>query len=767
MYMLHRRRSAEALSALALLASGFSVQATEHQEVKITPRLSVPAKAPLAGELVARRIDGEPLEVRFPLHGTDPVHGILPAAGRWDLGGTVPGFWVRRQEVISSSSTGPLAVTVELWALGRVSGKVTLSEPKAKAPAVVEVKSVAAPAALKRPQAPPGVLSCPLDEQGRFTCELPAARFDLAVTTGDFMPVYRWGIDVRPGMTADLGDVQLEKGASLTAWVTTEGGPIDPTTARARLAPIAACNSDLKAAIELDRMAIEAPVSADGVLNLRGLPPGTFTLEVKQPGFAPVGLPRVLIEPKTETFVPDPLVLRRPLEVTFEISPARDASGTPWRVGLYRRTSNPVTNGSVVFEGHADLEGRFTLEDLAAEPVQLRIEDATGNRMHSSGTLFFEGPGPHMHRIELSQVYVKGTLVVGDEPVPGTLWFGGRFGGERMEFHADSSGQFQGALTRAGSWVVDVDSLGGTVRRRVLVEAGASGTARVTISLPNTRIFGRVLDETGKPASQAEILLRDALFPQLFQAKQDGSFDLRGLAVGDVELVASLDPRLSERTKVHLEEGSEVGPLILRLRGTMQLQGRVRTTSGPVAGARVRLYALAPQAGGGEATTSADGRFSLALPTGITTASAIVQAPGYGFRAFPSLPVEASLDFLLAVESGELEIQLPISQQDIVERELGLLVVQDGTPIDGTILLQWAAQQGVFLQADASVIKTPHLAPGTYSACFLPRAEVDLVSTGAAAARLESCASGELAAGAVLTLAPKLPRSPSPPVPPG
>src|SRR5690349_20973371 len=97
-----------------------------------------------------------------------------------------------------------------------------------------------------------------------------------------------------------------ERGSSVAAWVAGGGGAIDPERIVARLSPLAACDADLKAAIQLQQTAVERPVSKDGFLQIAGIAPGNYSLEVRQPGFASARVANVRVEPERETFLAEP-----------------------------------------------------------------------------------------------------------------------------------------------------------------------------------------------------------------------------------------------------------------------------------------------------------------------------------------------------------------------------------------------------------------------------------------------------------------------------
>lgn len=186
---------------------------------------------------------------------------------------------------------------LQLWPLGTISGRVEIREKGLERPRKVIVKTMAVPAFLQRPPVPPGVLECPVDEQGNWSCSLPAANFDLAIGAEGFTSHYRWEVEVPPVKTLSLGTFALERGSLVAAWVAAEGGAIDPEHCVARLSPLAACDADLKAVAKLGQAAVEQPVGKDGFLQITGILPGNYSLEIRQPGFAAARVANVRVEP--------------------------------------------------------------------------------------------------------------------------------------------------------------------------------------------------------------------------------------------------------------------------------------------------------------------------------------------------------------------------------------------------------------------------------------------------------------------------------------
>ncbi|HKV13141.1 MAG TPA: carboxypeptidase-like regulatory domain-containing protein [Thermoanaerobaculia bacterium] len=641
--------------------------------------------------------------------------------------------------------------------MGKVSGVVRIQDQGAPLPRQVLVKTLAVPSVLKRPPAPQGAVDCPVDKKGAWSCSLPASVFDLVVSADGFTPQYRWGVKILPDKTVAVGTVELQRGASVAGWVTVEGGRIDPEQCIVRLSSLSAGGADARKAIDLERVALERKVGKDGFFQLTSLAPGMYAVEVRQPGYAPARVDSVRVEPRTETFLGEPLVLTRLLDLQFQIDPAVDWLGRPWRAQVVR-ADGAARPRPVIFDGVADPEGLFTAPGQSPGLYEVTVLDSLGNRFHREPALAI-GPGDGRQTIEVSLVDLEGRLRLGSNSLAATLWFGGRSGTMSIRMEADEEGRFLGVLPHEGLWWIDVEAEEPRFRVRIRseVKADRSGKSRLTLDLPDTRVFGRVVDEEGRPVEAHLFLQGEGL--DLFQSTEpDGTFDLRGLNEGALWLSAESSSRTSGRTFAPLTEGRAVGPLELKIRPTRRLTGTVASSLGPVAGSQVDLLAILPMDAGSSATTDTAGSFSAELPEGVQRVAAIVSAPGFALRAY-DLPAESPLALRVSEESGGLEIILPEEPEELQRRNLVPVVFQNGLSIPIGLLRRWAHDQGQLWGAEPT-LRIPNVAPGEYRVCFLPR-QLELLNPGGMAPQpAGACDAGVLSPGAILLLKPSFQGSP-------
>jgi hypothetical protein len=753
-----KRGSSALIIALILVASApplraDSPAASPQAAVEITFRTVGKATLPPAWEVLLRPSEAqdEP-PARHPASPGEPLLLRLAPGSSWEVSADLSGFWVRRQTLVVGPADETSRLELYLWPLGKISGRLSVQQKDVALPRNVLVKTVAAPAILKRPPMPPGFLACPIDKDGNWSCSLPAATYDLVVHAEGFIPHYRWGVEVPPIRTLPLGTFRLERGGSVAAWVAAEGGAIDPARAVARLALLAACDTDIKANLELDRVAVERAVSRDGFLQITGLAPGNYSLEVRQPGWAPARVPDIRVAPQSETFLPEPLLLMRPIALDFEIVPPLAERGERWRAQVSRRAENSRP-AALVFDGPVDAEGRFTVPDQSPGWFRVRVLDSQGNRVHSEPERQLDAST--RHRIEVHRIAVEGRLRLGSEPLAGTLWFGGRYGVRRVKMEADKEGRFAGILSADGFWIVDVEAAEPRfrIRTRTEIRPDRSGSAAVTIDLPGTRVFGRVVGQDGQPPSRAFLLIATQGLDQMIEADEVSAFDVRGFPAGLLSLIAKDDGAAqSDRVVVNAVEGAEIGPIELRLRPVRRINGTVRSQLGPVAGARIVAIANSPAVGGGDAMTGPEGTFTLELPADIPSATALVRAPGFGTQAFRLVADGPPVSLTVSEAAGEIAIALPRGTLDLQRENLRVALFQNGLEVPVPLLREDASSTIASGRDGVPFLRLANLAPGPYSACIQQK---QVGSKGSLEHNPEvgvSCAAGQLEPGATLAL---------------
>lgn len=752
-----RRWNPPVLSLLGLL---LIAQAAWAQPPACTVRFEViprgTVKEGLQGKLTLRSAEGEREPLTLEARVGAPASAALPCESTWEVTADFPETWAPRTTVTSKADQ---VSRIALWPLGRIAGAVKLADKTAKLPKTISVTTIAPRSPKAPPDLPKGKLDCPLKE-GRWECSLPAAAFDLVLSLEGFIPQYRWDFQVPVGKTTDLGVMEWKRGASVAGWVAVDDGKLDVESSRARLTPLLGPGGgEPRIAEKIQSTAIEVRVGKNGFFQFVGISPGNYSLEVTQPGFASGQVHPIEVWPQKESFLREPVVLKRPIQLEIAISPAADWLGDPWQVLVFRASGTSASFDKTAYRGPADAQGMVTIPGQAPGRFSIDIEDKLGNRI-ASREVQISGPADAYQAIEIDVLTVRGTVKLGKEPLAATLWFGGRYGSQRVKMDSDPEGNFHGILPKDGWWRIDIDSEEPrfNTRTKVKVTADRQKRAEVDIVLPATRLFGKVLDDQGRAVRDADISLSTDEEALRAETDSTGNFEFRGLSEGLAQAAASLSSGQGKWTSdivaVFVREGADVGPIELRLRKNKRLSGKVQSSRGPVPGAGIVVMPLPPAPMYGDSSrTELDGSFAAQVPDGAGNVAVIVSPPGYALKAFPVAVSESAPELMVTQEGGSLEVSLPPKSEEIEKESFSLWVFQDGLPIPPGELTRWSAGHGQDYMAEGGrKVMIPELAPGHYRVCLAARAVQAQWWASGWTAPLAKCTAGQLAAGGTLRL---------------
>lgn len=696
-------------------------------------------------------------EIAVPL--TEALSPIdIPARVGWDVSVEAPGFWAPGQVLGPYAAGSDTTEVLRLWPAGTVEGRLTYAEPKAGPTKALALRLSVPPAEVVRARSFPRQAEsmCELGKEGTFRCPAPAGAFDLALYAQGFVPAYRWGATIRRGEALPFGAVKLRKGSSVAGYVTVEGGPLDPARCIARLAPAAAPGNPSVTGDRIRSSRVEAMVSAAGFFQFAGVAPGTYMLEVEQPGFGPVSFGPVAVWPEAETFLRSAVLLTPQLTLEPRLSPPLDWLGKPWQVQIWRHLGNGGLGNRPIFDGPAGEDGGVRLPQQAAGHFEIRARDAVGGILLAED---FEvrGPGDLAPIFEVPQTPVEGTVTLGGEPVAARIFWGGRFGRTKVEMLAGEDGAYEGVLGRAGRWPVTLEIPGRKGESQVWVEVavGPSGVAEVDLEVPNGRIFGRVVSaEPSLPLRQAHVELgaRPPIFVET-RVEADGRFEILGVPEGLVAIAAGLShggvQYSSPGQVLRMETDGEVGPVELRLLPGKKVAGVVLGPRGPIAGANLEIHPF-PYGFGDTVQSDWEGRFEAEIGGLWPEAEVVVKAAGHAFKTF-RVPIDSSpWAFNIPAEGGTLTFTQPTAEDYQAKAASGreLIYRQGLVQLSYNDLFHWQRGHGILTRNQRDVT-LPEMAPGEYSICW----EQDGFSAflGLAGAP-PVCDRGTLSAGGVLHL---------------
>jgi len=751
------------LSVLFLLSAPAQVvdaAEVDRAVVRLEFDLKVPGVSPREGRLILRPSESSttlptptgdsPFTLAFSPEKPD-LTIELPPGSRWEVSGEIPGFWLRREQIVAVSGDNAPRQRLKVWPLGKITGSVQMASPKEKRPKEVVVTTLA-PRLSKGPSdLPRGLLRCPVDSKGTWSCELPAATFDLAISAEGFIPHYLWEVAVPAAKARDLGASRFEKGSSVAGWIEVPGGGLKPESCTVRLAPLTAGGS-LAETEKLRATAREVRPKDTGFFQLLGVEPGSYSLVIQNEGFAPARVAPVRVEREAESFVNQPIVLRRPLRIEVAVDPPLDWQERPWNVRVMRAGElGSALAYEALFEGTANPQGEVRIPAGGSGIFSIEVIDSTGQTLTAERDVRIDDEESARHVVSVRWIEVKGSLSRGKEPIAGTLWFGGEHGAVSVRMDADAEGHFGGILPKGADWVVEIAASDPSLRlvRRVEVKAGTDGKANLEIVVPDGRVFGRVLDDNDRPIEAANVLLspRDEFSLSQSSTKQ-GSFDFQSVPTGPFEIGATLGKgeAFAEPVPLVLVDG-ELGPIDLHLRTGKSFEGKVVSNRGPVPGARVAVFPLVPPMGmTGDVRTNLEGAFHTNLPPSVQRVELVVSAPGTSLRAF-DLPVGEPVTLRVTDDGGTVRVRVPRG----AEKPRVLHFFQEGVEVPLFLLRSWARGQGALARPEGE--EFPSLAPGEIQVCLDPPGGGDDPDKGLAEEKA-TCAQSVLNPGDVLELSP-------------
>ena len=714
---------------------------------------------------VLRLSSGEegPAPREVPVPGASGARIALPLGSRWRVCADIEGWWGPCSVLAVDAGSGALPHRMELWPTGRLAGRLRSPEREAELPDALRV-SFQTPHTIGREAAiPRSVRDCPLSRDGGWTCELPATALDVAIRVPGFVAERFWGIEVPRGDSRDLGVLVLRRGAFVAGWVRFAEGDGGPAGCTARLFPFVPGGPEMATAERASRTAAEGAVLDNGFVQLGPVAAGTYVLEVTHPGYAPARVFPLRLWRHEETALRDPIVLRRPLVIQIQIDPPSDWRGLPWQVSLERSADlSGSFAGSDAFTGTAAPDGRVLVPDQAPGTFRLRVRDSVGDPFYARQDLVVEDAQDAVVEVGIDLVTIHGEITLRDEPVQGTLWFGGRSGASRVELRSDLEGRFAGVLPRPGWWRLQVDAPehGFEFETRVEVEPDRHGDAVLRIDVPDTHLFGKVSDEEGRPVAGARVWLRDSLAGARAMSDAAGAFEFRAFEPGPASVGASAStPRGSltgQPVIVPVVESVPFGPVEIRLTRTRILSGKVISTAGStVPGALVDLSTLWPVAAAHSASvrTQPDGSFQIEVHPAAEMLQAIVSPPGYALQSL-TLPNDQPLNLAVSREHGTLILDRGPEGPEEQRAPHKLVVLLDGVVLPYQRLVEWAHGHGRVWSPGARSVEVPRVAPGNVRACLTRSDEIAgaALAEGDWQAALALCDQGYLAPGATLTL---------------
>lgn len=470
----------------------------------------------------------------------------------------------------------------------------------------------------------------------------------------------------------------------------------------------------------------------DGLVLLMGLRSPMASLEARHPNFLPAWAGGLTASPGTFTF--RELDLGQGGRITVQVT----AYGRPVTEGfcevhaLRTAATGPAESFELLWQQKIDAQGSCKSIRLPQGDHKLRFRMGDKAQVHRWVTVE-EGVDKDVD-LPLSPSRVFGEIRRSDKPVPGYTVEAMRIDGDKPRgvpgdvdgtARSDEEGRYELTLWMPDSYAVLVRSdknVPSAEREMIHLEGGEE--ERVDFDLSVSPLRGVVVDEAGKPVSEANVVLR---WQGVLVAKTDanGAFEIDLQDEGTGTVFAS-KPGYRQSEEVTVTVAAEASPppvtLLLKRKGTVS--GRVVSAAGnPSPGAWVAADEFTPQDGPrlfSSALADGDGSFEVEAPPGSSRL----------FTSGPSCPL-SWMDVPAAIQSGTGEtrpsftLQCPampaaleltlLDETGKPRPHVGVLLRSSGVIVPQVVLARHLQWLGLAATSDgAGRLVLAGLAPGEY-----------------------------------------------------
>lgn len=768
-----RRR---ACAALIVLVACAPIGATD-DEVEAVIRLvahpmggsSSPAAGPVAP--ADRRVN---LEVRDAEGVATRVEGMIDGAvsiplsskGEVRVACDDPSWW----SPWVTLSRDHLSVVLDAYPAGHVTGVVS-GDRRQPPPAVMltfvgagldirdllsdkpEAETALSPEKLR------GEADCTITGEGRFDCLMPVGRFAARLRTPELAARFLWRLEIEAERPRDLGELHLYRAATLTGTLISGAGQDLPPQCRVELAPEGGrVQHDGSEEDDL------TDISTDGHFQVQGVASGLYQLHVECEGFSGTDIHRVNLVNGRDVVINDPIVLSPAFPLEGDVLPPLSPHGELWRVQLVDRDHRR----GLRYEALASGSGRWKVDDIQVGYFDVNVmTDSEPPSMRFKAGQIDVHVDPQPALVDLELVAVEGTVRFGYEPLEAAITFGLSTDPQRtIPFVSTRSGQdgkFETWLCDAGwqegvdwPWPVIVES----VRPRLDVERvvgvrkpDESGKpARLDITIPNTRVTGRIVDTKRRPVEGAHVLAEVVSAAEnehegwfggtatairsdsAIVSDSDGRFEIVGLPKGRVRVRARDDEGRRSRPEVVDLAGDSDGDfkrVELILDDLREVTLIVDSGNQPVTNASIDVRVQgSPETT--PAVTDAAGTARTTVPSSDSRRLLMLSIlpPGRCLSSRAGYPSDEDGSLFVDVPTagcGEVGIQLP---HESVDSSLVVLAGEGGS-FTSYRLDSWmrsntpleAARQLAATVATGQPFVLPRVAPGIYMACLFSSLE--------------------------------------------
>jgi hypothetical protein len=553
-----------------------------------------------------------------------------------------------------------------------------------------------------------------------WQCEVPASTRHLSIKAVGYIARHWW--DLHLTGDRDLGDVELKSGASFIGRVSLpRDRHKDLREVKIRLSRSSAASSR-SPETKAEAAAVVRHPNEDGFFHFDGVPPGEYSVRASLSGLTSQAR-TVRISENLEAELRTPLLLEPPLTLDVAVTPARDANGESWSLELSREmeTQNVVETVRYL---RLSADGGASVRNLPAGRYHLTVRDGSQNAI-ARRAVVLPDDGTFVE-LSAGTYRLTGRLMFGERPLRATIWLGGEYGIPSVAVESGDDGRFEAVLPHDFLDVIPEVTVRAdlppvkTSLADVRVQERGDGEKALQIVLPDTAIFGRVVDESGAPVPDAMVDVTPASGGLIqIEVRQDGAFDLHGVSPGPVWISAAADRgRRSDSVKVTVGgDSGPTDPVVLVVRKARGFRGRVMSAGGAVAGAAVYVFPAHERGfAASRLGTDVDGTFEATIPPGSASVDVFISAPGFALTFVRRTVSEEIVDLPVTQAAAELVVEFERSAEDVAMNRWPT-VAHGGATRELAMLLAVDARASELTSERSWKIRFPEIEPGDYTFC--------------------------------------------------
>jgi hypothetical protein len=640
-----------------------------------------------------------------------PAAAISLPPGDWFLSAHIDGDWSepRLVSVHEASQTADL----NTFPPARVAARVTLNigkEPR-------ELRAYFQRVSLQDLDSPmEGNVVCDV-AKGKAVCQLPAGELDLAFRIPGYVTRYLWNATLTARSTLDAGALHFVTGSTLSGRVEvprrTEA-PLDRVTVIARPSAVAGANEEQRHRNESARLTTHPTQRGFFAFDL---PPGSFIIQASYNTLISEEV-NVNVTAGREVPLRQTLRLEPQRSVTVRVHPPLNPLSKPWTIEFDR-----VDGIGVVLSErglNTSLDGTCRFDNVVPGRHVLKVVRAPDQSWASQ---MIDVDRDSTIDVDVKVIRFTGTIHIGTKPISAFAILRSSEKGVSAVIKSKADGTFSALLPvpEHDTWDevevrADLPPLKRTLQQ-IRFQMHDDGRAELNIELPSRSIIGRVVDEVGRPATQAivDLVLPDGSLQQI--DSPDGSFMATGLDSGRHRLrAATLERESMDLQEIALsEDKAATADVVLPVVPIQHLRGVIRSLDGPVIGAA--LFATRA----GDITrplflsrVDQEGHFDIRFPAATSEVVVAINAPGFAFRLAKAPVSTEEQTFGVDQNGGTLSVDTPPARPP-----LRPYLMHNGAALIATSIVYLAG--GTFEANLSKRVKfvIPSIEPGAYSICWL------------------------------------------------